>query len=393
MLAVGVAGQTAGTFASATPSFLIPYLHLEQGLSLARAGALASAPLIGTMLTLVVWGLIVDRRGERLAMAGGLALATLGVGGSATAGADEPLALAAWWLLLGVGAASTSSASGRLVVGWFEPARRGSAMGIRQTALPLGMAAGALIVPALSAATDLRTTVLVVAAITGVVTLVTGIAIVDPPRPDRATAQADGSLANPYRGRHGLVRIHLASALLVIPQYTVWTFMLVWLIDTRGWSAGAAGVVVAAAQFAGAAGRIGAGWWTDRVGSRLRPMRITAAAAAVVMVALGVVESGPLGIAVMIAAAVITVADNGMAFTAVAEIGGPFWSGRALGLQNTGQYLTSAAVPPLIGLIISGPGYGWAFAAVAIFPLLAIPLVPVRSERAAEPVAEPTTSG
>ena len=36
----------------------------------------------------------------------------------------------------GMAAASSNSASGRLVVGWFPAERRGLAMGIRQTAQP-----------------------------------------------------------------------------------------------------------------------------------------------------------------------------------------------------------------------------------------------------------------
>jgi len=68
--------------------------------------------------------------------------------------------------------------------------------------------------------------------------------------------------------------------------------------------------------------------------------------------------------------------DNGLAFTAVAEIAGPRWAGRAFGIQNTGQYLTAAAVPPVAGLLIQHCGYGWTFAAVALFAAAAVPLVP-----------------
>ena len=66
--------------------------------------------------------------------------------------------------------------------------------------------------------------------------------------------------------------------LLVIPQITVWTYMLVWLIDDRGWSTTAAGALVGSTQLLGAAARIGVGWWSDRVGSRLGPMRVVAVA-------------------------------------------------------------------------------------------------------------------
>ena len=53
----------------------------------------------------------------------------------------------------------------------------------------------------------------------------------------------------------------------------VWTFALVWLIDDRGWSAGAAGAMVALAQVFGAGSRILVGAISDRVGSRTRVLR------------------------------------------------------------------------------------------------------------------------
>lgn len=384
MLLVSMLGQVAGTvFVNGAP-FLIPYLHLERGLSLPEAGAIAASPFVGVMATLVLWGIVVDRIGERATMAAGLAIVTVAAVGAALT--DSLAGLAAWFVLGGLGAGSTNSASGRIVVGWFPAHRRGTAMGIRQTALPLGVGAAALLVPNLVESEGLRVTLLATAAICAVATVLSAVLIVDPPRPTRAEAADRGQLANPYRRDDRLLRIHLASALLVIPQFTVWTYMLVWLIDDRGWSTFAASTLVAATQVLGAAGRIGAGWWSDRVGSRLGPMRIVAIAAAATMLALGLLSGTPLGVALIIIATAVTVADNGLAFTSVAEIGGPFWSGRAMGLQNTGQYVVSALVPPLVGGVIAGHGYAVGFAAVALFPLVAIPLVPVRGEHVHDPV-------
>lgn len=157
--------------------------------------------------------------------------------------------------------------------------------------------------------------------------------------------------------------------------------MLLWLIDRHGWSAGAAGLLYAVSQVLGAAGRIGAGWWSDRAGDRLGPIRQIALAATVAMLALALLDGSPVAIAIMVAATVITVADNGLAFTAVAEIAGPGWSGRAFGIQNTGQYLTAAAVPPVMGALVEYAGYPWAFAVAAIFPLVAMAFVPITTDR------------
>jgi len=380
MLAVGMLAQIAGTLLANAPIFLIPYLHLERGLTLVEAGFLASTPLVATMLTLVAWGAVVDRIGERLSLTIGLAIVT--VGGLGAVLSSSYLGLGLFWLVAGVGAASTNSASGRLVVGWFPPQRRGTAMGIRQTALPLGIGLAAFIVPVTAEAEGLRAALLVPTVVCALATVAVALLVVDPPRPTREEAAASGQLANPYRGSSRLARIHVASMLLVIPQITVWTYMLVWLIDDRDWSTAAAGALVASTQLLGAAARIGVGWWSDRVGSRLGPMRLVAVATLVTMLALGLLEETPLAVTIMIVATAVTVASNGLAFTAVAELGGPFWSGRAMGVHNTGQYFVAALVPPLVGALVTGRGYAFAFATMALFALLAIPVVPVRGERA-----------
>ena len=111
----------------------------------------------------------------------------------------------------------------------------------------------------------------------------------DPARPKALPAAADGASgapASPYR-QPVLWRIHAASALLVVPQFTVATFALVFLIDARGWDAAGAGRLLAIAQLCGALSRLGAGYWSDRAGSRMRPMRILAVSTGVGMLGAG----------------------------------------------------------------------------------------------------------
>jgi len=90
--------------------------------------------------------------------------------------------------------------------------------------------------------------------------------------------------------------------------------------------------------------------------------------------------NSPISVAMVVIASVITVSDNGLAFTAIAELAGPFWSGRALGAHNTSQLLTSGVTPPVIGALIGAAGYSAAFAVCAVFPLIAMPLVPVAAD-------------
>jgi MFS family permease len=389
MLALGVIAQASATVLVSTPAFLIPFLHTDRGLNLAVAGALAAAPTLGMVVTLIAWGALTDRLGERRVISAGLLLASIAA--AAAIGSDSilPNNIVALGICLFVGgmmAASPNAASGRIVVGWFSPERRGFAMGIRQMCQPLGVAVAAITIPPLAATGGVALALAVPAVLTLLSATACAIWIVDPSRVHRvatASKRENQHRGNPYRRDATLWRIHTVSVLLVIPQFTLSTFGLVWLVAQWHWSATAAGVLVGSCQFIGAFGRIGVGILSDRVASRLRPLRWVAYSATAVMGALALTDVlGGWSVApLLIAASVITVADNGLAYTAVAEIAGPSWSGRALGAQNTGQFLAASAVGPLVGGLIGLVGYPLAFAIVAISPLAAIPIVPGRVAR------------
>ncbi|WP_292698503.1 MFS transporter [Microbacterium sp. 69-10] len=382
MLALGVSAQAAGTFLISAPAYLIVLLHTEQGFTLTQGGILASAPTFGMVLTLVLWGAAADRYGEREVIALGSALTA--VFALAAAFAPNIVWMAILLMLGGAAAASANAASGRVVVGWFPKHRRGLAMGIRQMSQPLGVAIAALVVPPVAAHISSGAALLVAAVLTAVLAIASWVGIENPPRP-AASQDREGLVrpANPYRRDAFLARIHALSLLLVVPQFTLSIFGLAWLTIGLGWSAASAGVVIAASQFIGALGRIVIGHASDRVGSRVRVLRWVAVAGVAALLALAGATSlhwSALAAILFVIATTISVADNGLAFTSVAEASGPAWSGRALGIQNTGQFIAASAVGPGIGALITVAGYPLALAAVAITPLAAIVLIPRRDQ-------------
>lgn len=387
MLSFGVIAQASSTVFVSTPAFLIPLLHTERGLSLAQAGLLASAPTLGLVITLIGWGALSDRIGERWVIASGLAITA--VVAFAAMFATDYVTLGALFLIGGMASASPNAASGRVVIGWFPKERRGLAMGIRQMCQPLGVAVAALTIPQLAASGGIGLALAVPAVLCAVSAVLCAVGIVDPPRPAKTTGGDAHPQAvwKPYRETSLLWRIHGVSMLLVVPQFTVSTFGLVWLVTQLHFTALAAGIVIGVSQFAGAIGRIGIGVLSDRVGSHLVPLRwVSVAAAAVMLLMAGASALGAAWAAViLIVAAIVTVADNGLAYTSVAEIAGPFWSGRALGTQNTGQFLAASVVGPAVGGLITVLGYPLAFAAVALCPVIAAPLVPRDRELAVVP--------
>ena len=138
--------MTAGCTFQYGLAYLIPALRHE-GFSLELASVLVACPTAGLLLTLIGWGAAADRYGERVILATGLALAgvilLLARTVHGTVGLGTCLALA------GAAGGSVFAASGRLILGWFARHERGLAMGIRQSAQPIGVALAALTLPAL----------------------------------------------------------------------------------------------------------------------------------------------------------------------------------------------------------------------------------------------------
>ncbi len=379
VLALATFAQAAtSTFLYGIP-MLVPALRADEGVSLFQASLLVSAPIVGLLLTLIAWGALADRYGERVVIA-------TGVGSAAVLLAAVPVVPGLAWAavllgLAGASGASVNAASGRMVMGWFPAAERGLAMGVRQTAQPVGVALAALALPPLGHAFSAREALLFPAALCAVAAIGVYAVVADPPRPARSPGQQAPS--SPYRHSRTLPRVHLASALLVVPQFAVATFTLSYLVDVRHWNASVAGRWIFGFQAAGAAGRVASGVWSDHVRSRLRPMRQLAVASALLMtgLALGAWLNAGWILVVFALAAVVTVADNGLAYVSVAEMAGPAWAGRALGVHNTVQNVAGIATAPLLAAVIGASSYGWAFALTGVFPLIAAPLTPVVAER------------
>jgi MFS family permease len=74
MLAIALSATLFANVFINGAAFLIPTLHTERGLDLAKAGLLSSMPSFGMVVTLIAWGYLVDRVGERIVLAVGSAL-------------------------------------------------------------------------------------------------------------------------------------------------------------------------------------------------------------------------------------------------------------------------------------------------------------------------------
>jgi len=143
-----VVGTLAAAGYAAVPlglSAIAPELASQYDLSLEQIGVLFGVSSLGQVALLLPWGLAADRIGERFVIGFGLAL-TAGALVAATATSTFAGLLVALTAVAGFGA-SAAAGSGRAVMQWFARGQRGLALGIRQTAIPLGGAVGALALP------------------------------------------------------------------------------------------------------------------------------------------------------------------------------------------------------------------------------------------------------
>lgn len=384
ILSISMVAQVSSVSAMFGVPFVLPQVREAFGVTTAQAGILAGLPSLGLLLTLLAWGVMIDRVGERPTMALSLVL-TAGALGSLWS-VPGLWSAGAVMLLVGAVGGPVNVASGRLVLSWFAVGERGLAMGIRQSALPLGVGVSALVLPGAADAWGF----------VGAMTLPAGLALLSVPlvlampsaapvteqaearTPDTAGTGGPVRAQSPYR-RWAIWRVHGVSMLLGVPQVTLMTYALIYLVQEQGWSPPAAGAVVAVAQAPGAVGRLLLGVWSDRTGDRMRPVRWLAAVSGACLLLLTVLPAAWAWTAVplLLACLSLTMWHNGLTFTAVAEIAGTAWAGRALAVQNWLQAISTTLTPVLMAAVITLVGLPAVFAVSAVFSAAAIAVVPI----------------
>jgi sugar phosphate permease len=343
-----------------------PAIQHAFGLTLVEVTAVFTAFAFGTVLTLLAWAVLADRVGERRVVAAGLAAGGLALAG--VAGTDGYPALLGGVAVAGMLGSSAIAASGRAVFGWFPRGERGLALGLRQTAVPAGAAAGSFSLPPLAAAAGLDAALYALAGGMLVAAFAAAVWLRDAPEHESSAPRAPDAVRDPR-----IWRLSAASSLMIIGQVGVTSLLVLYLYDHRGWSPSTAALALGGLQISAAVARIAAGRWSDLRDERIEPFRRLAAAAGLLLLAAAALAGAPaaVGVPVLLAGGVAAMSWNGLSFTAAAEISGRRQAGTAMGIQNTSMRVVAVAVPVGLGGLAEAWSWQTAFVLMGVAPLVA----------------------
>jgi len=163
------------------------------------------------------------------------------------------------------------------------------------------------------------------------------------------------------------------TALYLTAQIGITGFVVLFLHDHRRVSTHAAAALLAAINVVAIGARIGAGRISDRLRTRLEPLRAIGVTLALATAAVAALTDAPLAALVpaFLVGGVLSMAWNGLAFAAAAEAAGPRRTGAALGFQQTLLGVVVAAVPPAFAAVAAS-SWRLAFALAALGPLLGL---------------------
>jgi MFS family permease len=355
VLTLASAAQAAVSLVTFGLPAIGPELREEFGLSLPELGAVIAAGLLGSGVALVVAGIAVDRLGGRRAMLAGTALACAGLVAAALAPGTTALFVALF--VFGLGSAVVPVAGTGALFRVYPTARLGRALGVRQTAVPLGGTVAAVAYPSLQAAGGTELALLVSAVAVGVAGVTFALATGD----DRLPSSA--RITRPFRTilrAPGLRRLLAVAACYIVVLQALLTFVVP-SIRAAGHSDLTASVAYFGINLAAMAARIAWGSIADRQGGDRRVRTLVEVGLVAAGGALGFVLARHGAAPLVVAAAVVfglgALGWNALVYLSAGERVDPELAGRSVAVAATVVFVLSGIVTPLLGALADAAGW------------------------------------
>ncbi|MDZ7746512.1 MAG: MFS transporter [Halobacteriales archaeon] len=354
------------------------YFRGAFGLSRTLIGVLTAVATLGYTLNLFPSGAAVDGFGERRVMlvgVTGLALSVALIGLAPT-----PIVLFAAAFLLGIAYAPGMPASNRAILSSAPRGKEGSAMGLKQVGVTAGSGAASLLIAGVAAVATWRWGFGLLAVLAG------GYALIFAASYEGTSGSGEWSLPDvrAFRQNRAYVLVVIAGLFVGATIFTTVGYTLLYADEILGVSPVVAGVVLAAVQATGSAGRLGAGSLADRLGGGARAaatvtgVQAALATGAFLLLAVGTL-SRPVALGALLVVGVSILGSTGVYYSCLTALVPQEEIGAASAGGQTAINVGGLFFPPAFGYLADTVGYGAGWLLLAgCAGLLVIVLVAVR---------------
>ena len=373
ILALITVSHVIGATAQYGINTLAPFYKDELGLSRAQVGLFFSSFYLAMTGASFGSGWLADRLGVRKTTLQGHVLLGICTAVAALTPTFEFGCVS--FFLAGLGYSFLNPASSIGVMTWFHRDERATAMGAKQTGVPTGGVVAAILAPSLVLLIGWRGALAALGAINFLFGFVFASFWREPsgetnhssPREESAT---DAATLNVW----ALLPISCATAIYLIGQMALITYIPLYLKDAMGFSSYWASQALALTQGGAMIGRVGWGVVSDRLfGGRRKFVLILIGVVSVIwFVALSYMDrySSPiLLMSILFLAGVSIVGYQGVSYALIGEISGKSKTGAGLGMMIAINAAGATVGTPIFGYIVDRTGSyapAWQFLAVAI---------------------------
>lgn len=349
-------------FQQGLPS-LGPALRDTYGLTTAGLGTLLSATSMGTALAVLGWGRMSDRWDERHVSAIGL----LGMSAALLVAAFVETAAVAIPILLvaGVFAAAPTVAILKGLARGVPAQRLGLVLGIRQSAVPLGGVAAALLLPSVTLTYGVRGALIALAVGLAVAAVAVEVTTARSPSEPAGLPPGTGRLsAQTWRS---VAPVIAAAMLYCFTQTGLLALLVVYLHDELGWALPRAAAAYAGMMATAVVVRIVIGSLSDSLGQRRWTLFVGIGGTTVALLAASAILAARPAVApVLLAATLLSMSWNSLRFTMCTERVPLHRLGSVQGVLNCALFTAGGLSPAVLARVavsISWPA-AWGLAAL-----------------------------
>ncbi|AZV44343.1 MFS transporter [Peribacillus asahii] len=276
ILIIATVSQTCATFVTYGMGPLATFYQKEYSLSQFETGLIVSAVNIGPIFSMLVFGNLMDRYGERWIV--GMGSIFLGLSVLSANATNQYLILLVILTFVGIWYGTAQPGGSSAIIKWFPNKNRGLAMGVRQTGIPIGGALASAALPFFFYKYGLPSAIItqaVVAILGGVIFLIlyrdykTNIS-------GRETYRFVDKIKK-IKNNAKLYPVFLIGITMMSLQMIIVAHLMSYLTNAINISLNLAGFFLSTALIGGMVGRIALAWISDYFfkGNRVNPLFIT----------------------------------------------------------------------------------------------------------------------